>query len=131
MAVSTLLRTVSSRSSAISSALFSSCVRRDTSAAGRSDALKSCVYTGIAYLITVALLVLPYLLLPAGSYAASLAVMLLIVVAIIALFNYYIAVAQGLSFRRRFGEMAAISLGVAALSFAVGLLVKVFLGVDV
>ena len=35
---------------------------------GRSDALKSCVYTGIAYLITVALLVLPYLLLPAGSY---------------------------------------------------------------
>ena len=98
---------------------------------GRSDALKSCVYTGIAYLITVALLVLPYLLLPAGSYAASLAVMLLIVVAIIALFNYYIAVAQGLSFRRRFGEMAAISLGVAALSFAVGLLVKVFLGVDV
>ena len=57
--------------------------------------------------------------------------MLLIVVIIIALFNYYIAVAQGLSFRRRFGEMAAISLGVAALSFAVGLLVKVFLGVDI
>ncbi len=98
---------------------------------GRGDALKSCVYTGIAYLITVALLVLPYLLLPAGSYAVSLAVMLVIVVIIIALFNYYIAVAQGLSFRRRFGEMAAISLGVAALSFAVGLLVKVFLGVDI
>ncbi len=98
---------------------------------GRGDALKSCIYTGIAYLITVALLVLPYLLLPSGHYVMSLVVMLITVVAIIALFNYYIAVAQGLSFRRRFGEMAAISLGVAALSFVVGLLVKAFLGVDV
>ena len=41
VAVSTRLRTVSSRSSAISSALFSSCVRREISAAGRRDALNT------------------------------------------------------------------------------------------
>ena len=29
---------------------------------GRSDAFKSCTYTGIAYLVTVVLLILPYLL---------------------------------------------------------------------
>ena len=33
---------------------------------GRSDALKSCTYTGIAYLITVVLLIAPYLLLTGG-----------------------------------------------------------------
>ena len=39
---------------------------------GRSDALKSCTYTGIAYLITVILLILPYLLLGTTQYVAAL-----------------------------------------------------------
>lgn len=98
---------------------------------GRKDALKSCVYTGIAYLITVTLLILPYLLFPSDLYLGALGVMLLIVVLIIWGFNYYIAVAKGLNFKRRFGEMALISLGVAALSFVVGLVVKNVLGVDI
>ena len=34
---------------------------------GRTDALKSCTYTGTAYLITVVLLILPYLLLARRS----------------------------------------------------------------
>ncbi|MDD4715008.1 MAG: VIT1/CCC1 family protein [Oscillospiraceae bacterium] len=98
---------------------------------GRPDALKSSVYTGIAYLITVALLVLPYLLLPAGMYLTALFIMLALVALIILVFNYYISVAQNYNFKRRFGEMAAISMGVAALSFALGLVVKQFLGVDI
>lgn len=57
--------------------------------------------------------------------------MLAVVVLIIVIFNYYIAVAKDLPFKRRFAEMACISLGVAALSFVVGLLVKMWLGVDV
>ena len=97
---------------------------------GKQDALKSSVYTGIAYLLTVALLVLPYLLLPAAAWLASLGILLATVVLIIAGFTYYVSVAQGLSFRRRFGEMAAISLGVAVISFVIGLLVKQFLGID-
>lgn len=98
---------------------------------GRADALKSCIYTGITYLMTVALLILPYLLFPSQSYVAALGVMIGVVVLIILVFNYYIAVAKGLSFRRRFWEMAGISLGVAALSFLVGLVVKQVLGVDI
>ena len=97
---------------------------------GRTDALRSSAYTGITYLITVVLLVLPYLVLPANAYALSLAIMLVVVVLAIAAFNYYISVAQDLSFRHRFGEMAAISLGVAVLSFGIGLLVKQFLGIS-
>ena len=98
---------------------------------GRTDALKSCTYTGIAYLLTVALLILPYLLLPNSGFMIALAIMLAIVVLIILCFNYYISVAKDLPFKRRFLEMACISLGVAALSFVVGLLVKQFLGVDI
>ena len=98
---------------------------------GRTDALKSCCYTGIAYLFTVAMLIMPYLIFPPSGYLAALAFMLLAVVLIIAGFNYYIAVAQGSSFKKRFTEMASISLGVAAMSFVIGLLVKHFLGVDV
>lgn len=98
---------------------------------GRSDAFKSCIYTGIAYVITVALLVLPYLLFPSTRYLWALVTMLVIVVLIIFAFNFYISVAKGLSFKKRFLEMAGISLGVAVLSFIIGLLVKQFLGIDI
>lgn len=98
---------------------------------GRTDALKSCTYTGVAYVITVALLVLPYLLFDPEHYLYALFCMLAIVVVIIVAFNYYLSVAKDLSFKKRFLEMAGISLGVAALSFVVGLLVKQFLGIDI
>lgn len=98
---------------------------------GRTDALKSCSYTGVAYCITVALMVLPYLLLPTESYALALAVMLAVVVAEIALFSYYVSVTQDRPFGARFGEMAGISLGVAVLAFLIGLAAKALLGLDV
>lgn len=98
---------------------------------GNEDAKKSCIYTGIAYLVTVALLVLPYLLFPDSGYLGALITMIAIVVCIIAFFNYYIAVARSLPFKKRFLEMATISLSVAVISFVIGLLVKQVLGVDV
>ena len=97
---------------------------------GRSDALKSCSYTGTAYLVTVILLILPYLLLGSGQYILALALMLGIVVLIIAGFTYYTSVALDQPFKSRFTEMASISIGVAVLSFFVGILAKRFLGVD-
>ena len=96
---------------------------------GRSDALKSCTYTGIAYLITVVLLIAPYLIF--SSYITALACMLGVVILIIALFTYYTSVAQGEKFKSRFFEMAAISIGVAVVSFIVGILAKKFLGVEI
>ena len=97
---------------------------------GRTDALKSCTYTGVAYLITVVLLILPYLLFGANQYIPALICMLVIVVAIIAGFTYYTSVAQDQPFRSRFSEMAVISITVAVVSFVVGILAKKFLGVD-
>ena len=97
---------------------------------GRSDALKSCSYTGIAYLLTVVALIAPYLIFPQGQYMAAMVCMLAVVVLIIAGFTYYTSVAQDQPFRRRFLEMAIISVSVAVVSFVVGILAKMFLGVD-
>lgn len=96
---------------------------------GRKDAFKSCSYTGVAYLLTVVALVLPYLLL--SQPLVALAVMIGIIVLIIAGFTYYTSVAQDLNFKSRFLEMSGISISVAVISFVVGILAKELLGVDI
>ena len=97
---------------------------------GRTDALKSCSYTGIAYLLTVIALIAPYLIFPVGQYIPALICMLAVVILIIAGFTYYTSVAQDQPFKNRFLEMALISVSVAVVSFIVGILAKKFLGVD-
>ena len=98
---------------------------------GRDDALKSCTYTGIAYLITVVLLIAPYLIFGSEQYILALICMLIVVVLIIAGFTYYTSVAQDQPFKSRFLEMATISISVAVVSFVVGILAKKILGVDI
>jgi VIT1/CCC1 family predicted Fe2+/Mn2+ transporter len=90
--------------------------------------VRAAVYTGIAYVITVTLLILPYLLFQ--NFYLDLAIALSTAVLIIATFNYYISVAKGESFRRRFAEMAILSLSVAAFSFGIGYLIRLWLGVE-
>ncbi len=97
---------------------------------GRTDALKSCSYTGIAYLLTVIALIAPYLIFPGTQFIPALVCMLAVVILIIAGFTYYTSVAQDQPFKSRFLEMAVISVSVAVLSFIVGILAKKFLGVD-
>jgi len=97
-------------------------------AEGDPRAAKSAVYTGVAYIITVALMILPFLI--STNKFLSLGITLCIVVTIIFLFNYYLAVAKDLNFKRRFFEMTFISLGVAAFSFFIGWILKGVLGVD-
>jgi len=91
--------------------------------------LQASTYTGIAYIITVALLILPYLLL--ANKFICLAITLTTAVLVIALFNYYISVARSEPFRKRFLTMSGISLGVAAFSFGMGYLIRIWLGVNV
>ncbi len=98
---------------------------------GRSDAMKSCTYTGIAYLITVVLLIAPYMIFPSSQYLPALVCMIVVVLLIIAGFTYYTSVAQDQPFKSRFIEMAGISITVAVISFVVGILAKHFLGVDI
>ena len=76
------------------------------------------------------LLIAPYLLFGAAQYIPALICMMVMVVLIIAGFTYYTSVAQDQPFKNRFLEMALISVGVAVVSFVVGVLAKKFLGVD-
>ena len=100
-----------------------------TEGSGKQHPVKAALYTGTTYVLTVLLLIVPYLLL--SNYYISLACTLSTVVLIIAFFNFYIAVAMDQPFKRRFAEMAALSFGIAGLSFLIGLLLRLVLGVDV
>jgi vacuolar iron transporter family protein len=91
--------------------------------------VRAAVYTGIAYIFTVTLLVLPYLLI--DNYIIDLAITLVVAVIIIAVFNYYISVAKDEPFRARFLEMAGLSLGVATFSFIIGYFIRLWLGIEV
>lgn len=91
--------------------------------------VKASVYTGAAYIFTVVVLIIPYLIFQ--NYFACLGITLLLGIGIIAAFNYYISVAKGLNFRKRFLEMAGLSLGVAAISFLVGFLLRRFTGIEI
>ena len=102
--------------------------KSENGAADGKHPVKAAVYTGIAYIFTVVLLVAPFILL--RNVLIALAVMLGTAVAIIGIFNYYYAVARDESFRKRFTEMAILSFGVAGISFGIGYLLKIFTGID-
>lgn len=100
-----------------------------TKADGGDNAIKSAIYTGIAYVVTVILLILPFFLI--SNYIISLIVTVLIAVFVILIFNYYISIAKDYPFKKRFFEMALISLGVAAISFGIGFIIKQFFGFEI
>lgn len=91
--------------------------------------VRAAIYTGIAYIVTVFLLILPYLLFE--NYFFNLAWALVTAVIIIAVFNYYISVAKDEPFRARFLEMAGLSFGVAVFSFIIGYFIRIWLGVEI
>lgn len=93
------------------------------------DPKRAAIYTGVAYIFTVLVLITPYLIIQ--NYLIDLALVMIFAVTIIALFNYYISVVRKESFNRRFLEMAGVSLGVAAISFFIGYLFRLLLGIDV
>jgi VIT1/CCC1 family predicted Fe2+/Mn2+ transporter len=94
--------------------------------------IKAALFTGSAYIITVFLLVIPYLLLTDNSeiifglepHIQALIITFIIGLLIIALFNFYVSVAQDKSFNRRFIEMVIILLIVTMISFLIGLILR-------
>lgn len=88
----------------------------------RIQPIRAALYTGIAYLCTVVALIFPYFV--CNNIYIALGITIGIAILIIALFNFYSSVAQGHPFKKRFLEMVTISLGVALISFLVGILVK-------
>ncbi|MCJ7794477.1 MAG: VIT1/CCC1 transporter family protein [Methanoregulaceae archaeon] len=95
---------------------------------GSQNAGKAALYTGTAYIFTVFLLVLPFLLF-SNPYVA-LPITLGCAILVIFLFTFYISIAKDLPFVRRFLEMVAISMGIAAISFVIGLIIRMVLHVD-
>jgi VIT1/CCC1 family predicted Fe2+/Mn2+ transporter len=95
---------------------------------GDIDPVKAALTTLFAYVSTVALLILPFLVF-ANPFAA-LGCTLLSAVLVILVYTFYLSVAKDLPFYRRFGEMLAISLGIAAISFVIGVLIRSFLAID-
>jgi len=95
---------------------------------GLKDPVKASVYTSLAYILTVAFLILPFFVLP--NVYIALGATLVNALIVILLFTFYVSVAKDLPFRKRFLEMASLSLCVAALTFAIGFLIRTFLGID-
>ena len=96
---------------------------------GIKDPFKSALYAGIVNIFAIVVLLLPYMLIP--NIFVSLGLTLLIAVMMILLFSFYISVVKDTSSMKTFLEMAAISLGIAALAFGIGFLAKEFLHIHV
>ena len=92
------------------------------------EPLKSAAYTGAAYVVTVLILIMPYLFL--SNFYVSTGLMMGLSVLIIFGYNFYITTAKGFRLWRRFGEMATISVGVALISFLIGLFIRTFFGIE-
>jgi len=91
--------------------------------------LKSSVYTGAAYILTVILLILPYFLF--SNIYTSLFAMLIIGILIVATYTFYMSVAKEKKFWPRFIQMVSISLTVALISFIVGIIVRNYFGIEI
>ncbi len=95
----------------------------------KKNPVRAAIYTGVAYICTVILLILPYLFFE--NYYLDLTIALTTAVIIIAVFNFYISIAKGESFRERFFEMAGLCLGVATVSFIIGYFIRQWLGIEI
>lgn len=96
---------------------------------GNKRPTQAALYTGLAYVGTVTLLIAPFLILT--NVFLSLVISLGLATCVIAAFTSYTAVAQDLPFGKRFWEMAGLSFGVAAVSFGIGMLVRTVFNVDI
>ena len=92
----------------------------------RKNPFKAATYTGIAYLIAVILLVSPYFIL--SNVYHSTGIMLILVIAIIAIYTKYDSKIHNESFKSKFFEMFSITLVVSVISFLFGMLVKKMTG---
>ncbi|MBN1444935.1 MAG: VIT1/CCC1 transporter family protein [Candidatus Omnitrophica bacterium] len=92
---------------------------------GGKNPVKASVYTGIAYILAVIILILPFFLFK--NIYLCLGVTVFNAIILILIFSFYISVAKGLSFKKRFFEMAPLTLGISALTFGIGFLIKGFL----
>ncbi len=90
--------------------------------------VKAAVYTGIAYMIVVTMLLIPYCCF--ANPLTSLFFCLFNAGLVILVFTFYVSVVRKEPFKPAFLEMIGISFGVAALSFCIGWGARTLLGIE-
>ena len=90
---------------------------------------KALLYAGVTNLLTIFILLLPYLLF--RNIYVALTVTIAAAIVIVFIFSFYISVVKDSSVKKRFLEMSVISLGIAALAFGIGLLARLILHIEV
>ncbi len=90
---------------------------------------KYALYTGLSYILTTILVVLPFFL--TSSTKTALVMMFGAAALAIVVYNYYIAVAREEDFAKRVKEMFLITFGVAAISFVIGYIVNHYFGIEI
>lgn len=90
-------------------------------------AKKAAFYTGLAYIITVILLVMPFLILQNAKVALILTIT--IAISIISFFSFFVSVVHDRPFKKEVSRMFFISMGVTFLSFVLGITIRAYLGI--
>ena len=102
-----------------------------------TNPLTAAFFTWIAYLLTVFLLVAPYLIISPDTapvyglepHVLALACTLIIGIVVIASFNFYVSVVEEVSFLHRFAEMAGLLFVVSLISFGIGIVLSNWMGI--
>jgi vacuolar iron transporter family protein len=92
------------------------------------EAMTAGLMTGIAYIVTVLILVSPYLIFKKSFIA--LIFTLFFSVLVVGIFNFYVSVAKRQDFVSRFLRMIIISFSVAAINFGLSYLIKRAFGIE-
>lgn len=93
------------------------------------SAFKAALYTGFTYLITVIILIYPYLIFK--NYILSFSITLIMAFIIVYITSLFIAVVKEVPFRKRFLEMFLLSFGVAIISYLIGYILRIIFNVEV
>lgn len=91
--------------------------------------MKASLDTGSIYILTVLFLIFPYFIL--RDHYLCLGFTFFNALLAILVFTFYLSVAKDISFSKRFSEMTIISIGIAVLTFAIGLLLRKLIGMPV
>lgn len=98
-------------------------------AENKKNPFKSSIYTGVTYILTVIFLVLPFFILT-NVYFALLVTILFVFVAV-TIYNFYVSTVKDIPFKKQFIEMMVICLSVTIITFGIGYLFKILLGISI
>lgn len=90
---------------------------------------KASIYTGLTYIITVILLVFPYLIFK--NYTIAFIITLFMALLVIFITSFFVSIVKDFPFKNRFLEMIILSLGIAFISFIFGYLLRTIFKVEV